>query len=242
MNMLAIESTGKIASVAVMNLEQNKILGLTSLNSGYTHSQTLLPMIRDLLRNLNLKANQINYVACSSGPGSFTGIKIGVATAKAFAHALNIKIINVPTLDAMALNIFVHEKIIVIPVLDARREQIYGAIYVNNNFCSKRVSEYLNCDIKKIISEALKLKSEFDLPLIFLGDGVEANKKILEEEKILFAPEHLNYQSAENIILCAKKMLSDSNLKPESKYIFDYADFLPFYLRKPEAEQKLKES
>ena len=234
MNMLAIESTGKIASVAVMNLEQNKILGLTSLNSGYTHSQTLLPMIRDLLRNLNLKANQINYVACSSGPGSFTGIKIGVATAKAFAHALNIKI--------MALYIFVHEKIIVVPVLDARREQIYGAIYVNNNFCSKRVSEYLNCDIKKIISEALKLKSEFDLPLIFLGDGVEANKKILEEEKILFAPEHLNYQSAENIILCAKKMLSDSNLKPESKYIFDYADFLPFYLRKPEAEQKLKES
>lgn len=242
MNMLAIESTGKIASVAVMNLEQNKILGLTTLNSGYTHSQTLLPMIRDLLRNLNLKANQINYVACSSGPGSFTGIKIGVATAKAFAHALNIKIINVPTLDAMALNIFAHEKIIVVPILDARREQIYGAIYINNNFCSKRVSEYLNCDIKKIISEALKLKNKFNVPLIFLGDGVEANKKILEKEQILFAPEHLDYQSAENIILYAKKMLSDLNSKPESKYIFDYTDFLPFYLRKPEAEQKFKES
>ena len=109
---------------------------------------------------------------------------------------------------------------------------IYDDIKIENQF--KRFEEG--------IFILRKLKSEFDLPLIFVGDGVEANKKILEEEKILFAPEHLNYQSAENIILCAKKMLSDSNLKPESKYIFDYADFLPFYLRKPEAEQKLKES
>lgn len=240
MNILAIESTGKIASVAIINSQENKILGLTTLNSGYTHSQTLLPIINDLLKNLNLMPEQINYVACSSGPGSFTGIKIGVATAKAFAHALNIKIISVPTLDALAMNIFSQDKIIV-PILDSRREQIYGAIYINKNFYPCRISDYLNCDIKQIISDAINLKSKLNKQILFLGDGVEPNKKILLENNISLVPEHLNCQSAQNIALYAKKILSESDLKSnsESKYITDYKTFLPFYLRKPQAEQNL---
>lgn len=219
MNILAIETTGKTAAVAIGNSE--KILGEINLNAGYTHSQTLLPMIKDLLKMLDMQPNEINYVACSSGPGSFTGIKIGAATAKAFAHALNISIINVPTLDAMAMNIFAPDKII-IPIMDARRNQVYSAIYENG----QRISEYLNCSIDEIIECAKKFEHE----KIFLGDGVEANKEKLIDANFLLAPENLNLQSAKSVLLYAKKMLL------ESKSIFSYENFLPFYLRKSQAE------
>lgn len=222
MNILAIETTGKTAAVAIGNSE--KILGEINLNAGYTHSQTLLPMIKDLLKMLDMQPKEINYVACSSGPGSFTGIKIGAATAKAFAHALNISIINVPTLDAMAMNIFAPNKII-IPIMDARRNQVYSAIYENG----QKISEYLNCSIDEIIERAKKFEHE----KIFLGDGVEVNKEKLIDTNFLLAPENLNLQSAKSVLLYAKKMLS------ESKSIFSYENFLPFYLRKSQAETSI---
>lgn len=226
MNILAIESTGKTAAIAIANEE--KILGQTKLNSGYTHSQTLLPIINDLLKILGIAAKEINYVACSSGPGSFTGIKIGAATAKAFAHGFNIPIINVPTLDAMALNIFAPGKIIV-PVIDARREQVYSAIYKCKTCNTHRISDYLNCGIEEIIAKSLSFKKE----TIFLGDAVAVNKEKIEEAEIIIAPENLNLQSAESVVIYAKKMLS------ESENIFTYENYLPFYLRATEAEMKV---
>ena len=227
MNILAIDSTGKTATIAIANDE--KILASINLNSGYTHSQTLLPMINYLLKTLKMPKEEINYVACSSGPGSFTGIKIGTSTAKAFAHALNIPIINVPTLDAMALNIFAPGKIIV-PIMDARRSQVYGAIYEYKTHEIHRISDYLNCNIEEIIDISLSYKKD----VIFLGDGVEPNKDKINEKKIFTAPENLNLQSAASVVFCAKKMLL------ESKNIFTYKNFLPFYLRKSQAENEFK--
>ena len=228
MNILAIESTGKTASIAIANEE--KILADITLNSGYTHSQTLLPMINNLLNMLSILPNDINYVACSCGPGSFTGIKIGCATAKAFAHAINIPIINIPTLDAMALNIFAPDKII-IPIMDARREQVYSAIYeCTTNGSYIKISDYLNCSMDKIIEHACSLKKD----VIFLGDGVTPNKEKILKANFSIAPEHLNLQSAKNIVQCAKKMLLNN------KSIFSYETSLPFYLRKTQAENEFE--
>jgi universal bacterial protein YeaZ len=223
MNILAIESTGKTAAIAIGNEE--KILADINLNCGYTHSQTLLPMINDLLKMLNIAQNEIDYVACSSGPGSFTGIKIGVASAKAFAHAFNIPIINVPTLDAMALNIFAPGSIIV-PIMDARRSQVYTAIYECKKDGPCKISDYLNCSIEEIIERSLS----FEKDVIFLGDGVIPNKDKINAANIFIASENLNLQSVRSVIYCAKKMLLDP------KNIFSYENFSPFYLRKPQAQ------
>ncbi len=224
MNILAIESTGKTASIAIGTEE--KILADINLNCGFTHSQTLLPMINDLLKMVGLSANDINYVACSSGPGSFTGIKIGASTAKAFAHALNIPIINVPTLDAMALNIFAPGKLI-IPIMDARRQQVYCAIYeCKNDGSYAKITDYLNLGIDELIDHAISLEKE----AIFLGDGVNPNKDKIVKANFIIAAEHLNLQTAKSVFQCTKKMLLDP------KSIFSYETFLPYYLRKPQAE------
>ena len=250
MNILSIEATGKVASVSVLDTNQGKILGAINLNFGLTHSQTLLIIINQLLETLNIEPKQINYVACSSGPGSFTGIKIGAATAKAFAHGLDIQIINIPTLDAMALNIFAPDSII-LPLLDARRGQIYGAIYeyVTNNTTKaadlKRISEYENCEIEKIINKSIIIAQSQNKKIILLGDGVEANKKAIKDsfssyQNYFLAPINLNLQSASSVAMLAQKILSDSNSNQDSNSKTPgtkYKDFLPFYLRKHESEQ-----
>ena len=238
---LAIESTGKTAGIAIA--DGKKILGSINLNSGYTHSQTLLPMIDNLLGELDMNSDQIEYVACSSGPGSFTGIKIGVATAKAFAHALDIPIIDVPTLDAMALNIFAPDKII-IPIMDARRNQIYGAIYRYTEKTNlERLTEYLNCDIDEIIEQGNKLKKDNE-QVIYLGDATEVYKEKIMETDNIIVPEHLQLQRAESVIEYAKKILSQNESIPatepqsSNKNIFKYSEFIPFYLRKAQAENE----
>lgn len=210
MKLLALETTGKVCSIAVADNE--KIIGELNINNGYTHSQTLLPNISALLSMINLHANDIDYVACSVGPGSFTGIKIGMATAKAFAHALNIPLIAVNALDGLANNI-VCEKVIV-PIMDARREQVYAAVYQHSN----RMTDYLNDNIHEIVKLALSFGDE----IIFLGDGVSSYKHILKTHpNISFVPEHLNLQHASSI----------ANVAFNLQNVSSYLDIEPFYLR-----------
>ena len=230
MNMLAIESTGKIASVAVMNLEQNKILGLTTLNSGYTHSQTLLPMIRDLLRNLNLKANQINYVACSSGPGSFTGLRIASATAKGIGLSIGCPIISVPTVDAIAFNMWGNSGIIC-PIMDARRGQVYTGLYSFSEDGSFNVlREQCAVDFHDIAAD-INARGE---AVTFLGDGVPVFRELIDEiitVPVRLAPAHLNRQHASSVATLGSIYYKNGECETA-------AEHRPEYLRLSQAERE----
>jgi tRNA threonylcarbamoyladenosine biosynthesis protein TsaB len=207
-------------SVAIS--EDEKIIGEINLNSGYTHAQILLPAINNLLKLLKLTPNKINYVACAFGPGSYTGLKIGVSTAKAFAHALNIKIIGVSTLDAMAYTMrelydFNNSDIILVPLINSRRDEVYSAIYKldKNNACGfKRLSSYLNDKLDKIIDQA----NNFDSKIIFCGSEINISSNILIRNM------NLNFASSVSKLAI--------NFIKQDINIYSYYDFRPCYLRK----------
>ena len=126
MNILAIDTTGLVASVALVN--EDKTIGEFTTNYKKTHSQTIMPMIEILVKMLEVDLDTVDYIACACGPGSFTGLRIGAATAKGLAHGLGKQIIAVPTLDALAYNMMESNNLIV-PIMDARRNQVYSALY-----------------------------------------------------------------------------------------------------------------
>ena len=136
MKILAFETSAKAASVAL--LEKGKLLGESYQNTGLTHSQTLMVMAEDLLKACNLTAKDVEAVAVAAGPGSFTGVRIGVAAAKGFAWGAELPCYGVSTLEAMALLLGIHQGY-VRPVMDARRSQVYNAlIYVNQGVVERR--------------------------------------------------------------------------------------------------------
>ncbi len=140
MNMLAIDTSSLVATVAVMNEE--KLLGEYTINSPMTHSQKLMPIIEELLSTLDLSMEDIDHIAASRGPGSFTGVRIGIATVKGLAHARNIPIIGVSSLEGLAYNIPYGEELIC-PIMDARRNQVYTGVY-----------KWVDYELKEIVKEA----------------------------------------------------------------------------------------
>ena len=134
MKILAIDTTGQTASAAL--LENGVIVAEYSINYKMTHSQTILPMIDEICKKIELDLYTVNYIACSCGPGSFTGLRIGAATAKGLALGGNIDVVAVPTLDALAYNVFDTDAVIC-PIMDARKQQVYTAFYQwrENEFC-----------------------------------------------------------------------------------------------------------
>lgn len=126
MKILALDTTGQVASVALA--DEEKLIGEYTINYKMTHSQTIMPMVDAVVKMTDFDLSTVDYIACSQGPGSFTGLRIGAATAKGLALGLNKKIVPVPTLDALAYNIFETDKIIC-PIMDARRSQVYTALY-----------------------------------------------------------------------------------------------------------------
>jgi len=226
---LAIDTTGTVASVAVAN-ENNTIAEFT-INYKLTHSQTIMPMIEYMAKMLELDLNTIDYIACSNGPGSFTGLRIGAATAKGLAHGLNKKIIAVPTLDALAYNVIETDKIIV-PMIDAKRNQIYTAFYSCSNGELERISDYIADDINSIIET---IESN-DIDAVFLGDGAIVYKDIIKSfnTDYLFAFANNNLQRAASVAALA------INYAKKGK-IVDYNNFNIMYLRKSQAEREYDE-
>lgn len=226
MKILALDTTGLVASVALV--DENKTIAEFTTNYKKTHSQTIMPMIEQLKNMVELDLSAIDYIACASGPGSFTGLRIGAATAKGLAHGLDKKIIPVPTLDGLAYNLSECNKLIV-PIMDARRNQVYSAIYSNiGGF--ERLSDYMACDI----NELLNMVSERDENAVFLGDGVPVFKdRILEfNNGFSFAPQCSNMQRAACIGALALNRV-DEAVNPN--------DFEIIYLRKSQAERELEE-
>lgn len=229
MKILAIESASVTASCAVC--EDEVILGEYTLNHKKTHSEKLMPLIEALMKELEIKIQDIDVIAISEGPGSYTGLRIGAAIAKSMAYAVNIPIANVPTTKSLAGNIYDLNKLIV-PVMDAKGGRIYTGIYRFENGELITVKEQFPCNIEELID----LLNEYDEPVIFNGDG-SVNYRSLIEEKLNntanFAPGKFNYLNASTLAYIGFQMALKGELVKAS-------DFKPQYLRLSQAERNKK--
>ena len=166
MKILALDSSGLVASVAVVS--DDNLIGEYTINYKKTHSQTLLPMLDEVAKMTELDLKTIDFIAVSAGPGSFTGLRIGSATAKGLAMALDKQIVSVPTVDALAYNLWGSADV-VCPLMDARRQQTYTGLY---DFTDGRMNTILpQCVV--MIEEIVDQINELGRRVIFLGDGVE---------------------------------------------------------------------
>ncbi len=229
MKILAIDTSSLPASVAF--IDDKKVIAEFMINYKKTHSQTIMPLVDYLKNILELDLNSIDYIACSCGPGSFTGLRIGAAAAKGFAFALNKQIVPVPTLDALAYNIFMNDSIIV-PIMDARRNQVYSAFYSWEKGEFNRVSEYMADDINNVLNKVNNLGKN----VIFLGDGVDVYKKTISDFNInyMFALPNSNFQRASSVGLTA-------TLYAEKGKAVNLSEFKLSYLRKSQAEREYDE-
>lgn len=232
MKIIALDSSGLVASVAV--LEDDTLLAEYSVNYKKTHSQTLLPMLDEIAGMIELDKSTVDAIAVAAGPGSFTGLRIGSATAKGLGLALGKPIIEVPTLAGMAYNLPYAEGLIV-PVMDARRQQVYNGIYKFEGKCLKTLVDQRPVAASDLIDEINRMAPELtESGVIFLGDGSYVVGPYAEESlkvPFSFAPAHLARQSAGAVGALAMQYYS------EGKYVHA-KDHVPIYLRKSQAEQE----
>ena len=228
MKILGLDSSGLVASVAIVC--DDNMLGEYTVNYKKTHSQTLLPMLDEVAKMIELDLNSIDAIAIAGGPGSFTGLRIGSATAKGLGLALNKPIINVPTVDALAYNLVGHAGL-VCPLMDARRNQTYTGLYTFDGDQMKCISGQKAVMLGEIIDEINQLGRK----VIFLGDGVPVFKPYIEEHIQVphsYAPIHLTQQRAGALGALALQYYHEG--KYESA-----AEHQPDYLRLSQAEREL---
>lgn len=230
MRILAIDSSSMVATVAVTT---DGILNAEyTINHKKTHSQTLLPMIDEICKTIELDMDSIDAIAISGGPGSYTGLRIGSATAKGFGLALNKPIINVPTMDALAYNMF-SSRYIICPMMDARRGQVYTGIYRFDGTEMITIKEQCIIMIDELIYELDKI----GMPVMFLGDGVDTQKETIEMKmgsEHYYAPASMNRQKASALASLAEIYYKDGKYE-------NAGDHKPEYLRLSQAERELKE-
>lgn len=227
MRILAIDSSGLVATVAI--LEKNSMLAEYTLNYKKTHSQTLLPMLDEIVKQLDFDLETIDAIAVAAGPGSFTGLRIGSATAKGLGLALDKPVIPVPTVDALAYNLWgVND--VVCPMMDARRNQVYTGLYAFEDGAMKCIIPQKAVAVEEIL-EDINQKGQ---PVIFLGDGVPVQKETIAEKVKVpyqFAPAHLARQRAGALGALALVYYK------EGKYE-NARDHKPDYLRLSQAERE----
>ena len=228
MKILSIDTSSNICAVAV--LEDTELLKEKSQNNGLTHSVNLMPMIKDLLSELNISLNEIDLIVCDIGPGSFTGIRIGVATAKAFADSLNINSIGISSLEALSYNLIkkdFNKSQIVCSLIDAKNDNVYCSIFenANGNYILRRDFSFENID--NLLNE---LKS-IEFPITFVGDGA-----INYKEKISFNLPNSSFSNNNNLSAYNLGLAGLSRFLNNEKI-----DLLPLYLRKPQAEKSLED-
>ena len=230
MKILAIDSSSLVASVAVV--QDDIMTAEYTINHKKTHSQTLLPMIDEIVKMADINLEDIDAIAVSGGPGSFTGLRIGSATAKGLGLVWNKPLIHVPTVDAMAYNLYGTDKLIC-PIMDARRSQTYTGLY---EFKDENFNIVMpQCAIS--IEELAEKIDNLDRSVIFVGDGIPVFKEYLDEHlntEHFYAPAHLNRQRAGAVPVLGQKYFMEG--KTESA-----AEHQPDYLRKSQAEREHEE-
>ena len=223
MKILSVDTSAVCASVAVTQGE--KIISLCSTNAGLTHSRTLLPMIDSALKNSETELSDIDFFACSAGPGSFTGIRIGVAAIKGLSDGTGKKCFSVSTLEALAYNLL-GQNVIACSVMDARCGQVYCAIFD----VSKNEVKRLTDDEALKIEELKEKLSGFEKEIVFVGDGADICEKALGFKA---AAPLLKFQNAASVGICAFCNFGEEKL-------LSAAQLMPVYLRLPQAERELR--
>ncbi len=230
MKILGIDSSGMVASVAVV--EDDIMVAEYSVNHKKTHSQTLLPMLDEIVKMTEQDLNDIDAIAVAAGPGSFTGLRIGAATVKGLGLALGKPVVAVPTCHALAYNLWGTDSL-VCPIMDARRNQVYTGIYEFSEGKLSCLMEQSAMDIHDIISRLNDMKR----PVIFVGDGVPVFKDIIEAElteKAGFAPAHINRQRAGAVATLGIEFFNEGKFEGADEH-------KPVYLRKSQAEREREE-
>lgn len=227
MRILAVDTSSNVATAAVM--EDNTLLGEYILNHKKTHSQKIMVMIEQLLADLELTVQDIDLFAASVGPGSFTGLRIGVATVKALAHAAGKRVVSVGTLEALAYNV-PHAENIIVPIMDARRNNVFTASYIwDEGF--KEIGEPEAISIEECVESC----GEF-LDTIFVGDGVAVHGEYIREklgEHAIFPHGAVIGARASSVAACAMEKAKRGDAQ-------SYLEMKPYYIRKSQAEQELE--
>ena len=227
MKLLALDSSGLVASVAVV--EDDNLIGEYTVNYKKTHSQTLLPMLDTVAGMIDLDLQSVDAIAVAKGPGSFTGLRIGSATAKGLGLALDKPLVEVPTVDGLAYNLWGAADV-VCPLMDARRNQTYTGLYEFIDGQMHVIEAQCAVDIAQIVERINALGRA----VIFLGDGVPVFRPYLEEQvqvPYTFAPAHLNKQRAGAVAALALTYVR------EGKTVSAQAH-QPDYLRLSQAERE----
>lgn len=249
MKLIGIDSSGLVASVAI--LEDDRLVAEYTVNNKKTHSQTLLPMLEEIVASAGLDMKEIDAIAIAAGPGSFTGLRIGSATAKGLGLALKKPIVPIPTVDALAYNLYGVDCLIC-PIMDARRSQVYTGIYefagqknaetdgtaASANAFRPRQMHVIKEACAVPIEEIAQALNELDRKVIFLGDGVpvfEARLKELMKVPYSFAPAHLSLQKAGCVVSLGKEYFQKGIYEDASAHS-------PQYLRLSQAERERKEA
>lgn len=239
MRVFAIDSSGLTATVAVV--EETQTVAEYTINYKKTHSQTLLPMIDEVVKMTELDLGTINAIAVAGGPGSFTGLRIGSATAKGLGLALNKPLIHVPTVDGLAYNVFGCEDIIC-PIMDARRNQVYTGIYTFSKKAGEKegrnlvepVFQVIKMQMAVSIEELAERLNRYRRPVVFLGDGVPVYENVLAEKLTVpysFAPAYMNRQRAAVVGTLAIQYYKSGKFETAEEH-------RPDYLRVSQAERE----
>lgn len=230
MYILALETTGAFASVALM--KDGEIIQSIRGYDRFSHLKNLMPQTKEVLDRAKLDINEIDYIAVSCGPGSFTGIRIGISSARALAQMLRIPCIPVLSLEALAYDRDVREGTLICPMLDARRESVYAAGYIRDNGKDIEVIKAAPYTVMELIENIKKYKN-----ILFMGDGIDKYGDIfmeLEDISIEVLEEEFRYQDATRVAMIGYE-------KAKVGITCEYYNLNPEYMRIPEAERKLKE-
>lgn len=224
MLVLGIDTSAVAASCAVCELDENsqKVIVNGSVNAKITHSQTLIPLIENLLSGANISLQQIDLFAVSGGPGSFTGLRIALSAVKGMAFALDKPCVNVSTLEALAYNL-VGKNCIACAVMDARCNQLYNALFRVEGTTISRITE----DRALFIPELAAELDAYNEEIVFVGDGAELAYKNIKKDNIVIAPPLLRYQKGESVCFAS-----------ENKEQISPKELIPVYLRLPQAERE----
>ncbi len=230
MKILGIDASGLSASVAI--LEGEKLVAEYTINNKLTHSQTLMPMIAEISKMVKLDLATLDAIGVTSGPGSFTGLRISSGTAKGMALGLDIPIVGIPTLDAIAHNIpYTNHRIC--PIMDARRNHLYTALYEWEDNILNRLTDHMVIPVKDIIKNLQKENKK----VIFMGDGIDVYREEMKDalgELAYFAPPGLKLQRGATVATLAME-------KFKAGETTSHMDFAPTYLRPSQAEREYKE-
>ncbi len=230
MKILALDSSGLVASVAVV--EDDNLLAEYTVNYKKTHSQTLLPMLDEICKMIELDLETIDGIAVAAGPGSFTGLRIGSATAKGLGLALNKPLVGVETVEALAYNLY-DASAWICPMMDARRKQVYTGIYTFKD----HQMETIMAQTPMAVEELVEMLNKENHPVIFLGDGVAVYREMIQNTMTApysFAPAHVNKQRAGAVAALGLEKLKKG--QGESA-----RDHQPEYLRLSQAERERAE-